>query len=36
MEYLTAAAQEVANELDVESNVERKKQGEALTKLLNW
>ncbi len=36
MEYLAKAATEVAKELDTPANVERKKTGDALTKLLNW
>ncbi len=36
MQYFTVAAQEIANELDTEANVERKKTGDALTKLLSW
>lgn len=36
MEYLALAANEIAVELDTDANVERKKQGEALDKLLNW
>lgn len=36
MQYFQVAAQEIAVELDKEDNVERKKTGEALTKLLSW
>lgn len=36
MQYFTVAAQEIAKELDTETNVERKKTGDALTKLLSW
>ncbi|MCR5494905.1 MAG: SurA N-terminal domain-containing protein [Treponema sp.] len=36
MQYFTVAAQEIAEELDKEENVERKKTGDALTKLLSW
>lgn len=36
MEYLTKAAGDIANSLDVPANVERKKKGEELKKLLNW
>lgn len=36
MQYFTVAAQEIAVELDTEANVERKKTGDALTKLLSW
>ncbi|MBQ1949176.1 MAG: SurA N-terminal domain-containing protein [Treponema sp.] len=36
MQYFTVAAQEIAVELDKEENVERKKTGDALTKLLSW
>lgn len=36
-QYFTAAAQEISKELDTSSNVDRKKTGDALTKLLsNW
>ena len=36
MQYFTIAAQEIAEGLDKEENVERKKTGDALTKLLTW
>lgn len=36
MNYLTSAAQDIASELDIESNVERKKKGADLDKLLSW
>ena len=36
MQYYTVAAQEIAVGLDKEENVERKKTGDALTKLLSW
>lgn len=36
MQYYTVAAQEIAVGLDTEENVERKKTGDALTKLLSW
>ena len=36
MQYYTIAAQEIAKELDTEANVDRKKTGDALTKLLSW
>ena len=36
MEYLTNAAGEIAASLDTEENVERKKKGADLDKLLNW
>lgn len=36
MQYFTVAAQEIAVELDTEANVERKKTGDALIKLLSW
>lgn len=36
MQYYTVAAQEIAVGLDTEENVERKKIGDALTKLLSW
>ena len=36
MEYLTNAAGEIAASLDTEANVERKKKGADLDKLLNW
>lgn len=36
MEYLSAAATEIATTLDTNSNVERKKQNADLDKLLNW
>ncbi|MDE5898373.1 MAG: SurA N-terminal domain-containing protein [Treponemataceae bacterium] len=36
MEYLTLAAQEISEELDTEANVERKKTGADLDKLLSW
>lgn len=36
MEYLTSAATEIATGLDTEANVERKKTGDALDKLVNW
>lgn len=36
MQYFTVAAQEIAKDLDTEANVERKKTGDALTKLLSW
>lgn len=36
MQYFTVAAQEIAEGLDKEENVERKKKDEALTKLLSW
>ena len=36
MQYCTIAAQEIAEGLDKEENVERKKTGDALTKLLTW
>lgn len=36
MEYLTNAASEIASSLDTEANVERKKKGADLEKLLNW
>lgn len=36
MEYLTKAAQEIAAELDVSGNVERKKKDAELDKLLSW
>ncbi len=36
MQYFTNAAQEIANELDTPENVDRKKTGDALTKLLSW
>ena len=36
MEYLAAAATEIAKKLDTASNVERKKQDADLDKLLNW
>ena len=35
-EALIAAVQEVIDELDTPENVERKKTGAALDKLLNW
>ena len=36
LEYLTAAAQEIADSLDTPENVDRKKKGAELDKLLNW
>ena len=36
MQYYTVAAQEIAVGLDTEENGERKKTGDALTKLLSW
>ena len=36
MEYLSKAASDIAKELDTPENVERKKTGDALQKLLNW
>ena len=36
MQYFTIAAQEIAEGLDKEENVERKKTGDSLTKLLTW
>ncbi|MBQ5999027.1 MAG: peptidyl-prolyl cis-trans isomerase [Treponema sp.] len=36
MQYYTVAAQEIAVGLDTADNVERKKTGDALTKLLSW
>lgn len=36
MQYFTVAAQDIAVGLDKEENVERKKTGDALTKLLSW
>ena len=36
MQYFTIAAQEIVEGLDKEENVERKKTGDALTKLLTW
>lgn len=36
MKYFTDAAQEIATELDNDANVERKKTGDALIKLLSW
>lgn len=36
MEYLSNAANEIATSLDTEANVERKKTGESLNKLLVW
>lgn len=36
MQYFTIAAQEIAEGLDKEENVERKKTGDALNKLLTW
>lgn len=36
MQYFTAAATEIATSLDTEANVERKKTGDALNKLLAW
>ncbi|MGN0729855.1 MOSP complex formation periplasmic protein, TDE1658 family [Treponema sp.] len=35
-QYFTEAAQEISKSFDVPSNVERKKTGDALAKLLNW
>lgn len=36
MQYFTNAATEIAVSLDTEANVDRKKTGDALTKLLSW
>ncbi len=36
MEYLSGAAQEISASLDTEANVERKKKGADLDKLLSW
>ncbi len=36
MEYLSTAAQEIAKSLDTEANVDRKKKGAELDKLLDW
>lgn len=36
MQYFTTAAQDMAKELNTDSNVDRKKKGDALTKLLSW
>ena len=36
MQYFTKVAQDLAKELNTDSNVDRKKKGDALTKLLNW
>ncbi|WP_407400127.1 peptidyl-prolyl cis-trans isomerase [Treponema sp.] len=36
MQYFTTAAQNLAKELNTDANVDRKKKGDALTKLLNW
>ncbi|MBQ0039242.1 MAG: peptidyl-prolyl cis-trans isomerase [Treponema sp.] len=36
MQYFTIAAQDLAKELNTPENVDRKKTGEALTKLLEW
>ena len=36
MAYFTNAGQEIAVSLDTEANVERKKTGDALLKLLSW
>ena len=35
-QYFTEAAQEISKSLDIPSNVDRKKTGDALKKLLNW
>ncbi len=35
-QYFSQAAQEISKELDIPANVDRKKTGDALTKLLNW
>ena len=35
-QYFALAAQQIAKELDTPENVERKKTGDALTKLLSW
>ncbi len=35
-QYFASAAEEIAKELDTASNVDRKKTGDALDKLLNW
>lgn len=36
MQYFTKAAQDLAKELNTDANVDHKKKGDALTKLLNW
>ena len=36
MQFIQAAAQEISNSLNTPENVERKKTGDALTKLLSW
>ena len=36
LEYLAAAAQEIVDKLDTNENVDRKKKGSDLDKLLNW
>lgn len=36
MQYFTVAAQEIAKQFDTPENVDRKKTGDALTKLLSW
>ena len=36
LEYLASAAQEIAESLETADNLDRKKTGDSLDKLLNW